>query len=123
MLSEIQTSLGRALKLIEFSKTLIGIESGKIALNPVEFEIQKNLNGFLPTFELGMKKKGLTFALDFDEQPAFILAEPTIFCHTIIGNIVSNAIKFSLQQETITISVHGLVDKVVVAIKNCGPGI
>ena len=53
-MEEIQTSFGRAAKLIDFSKTLIGIESGKLAIT--------ELYSHVPFVQL-LREKKLAFIL------------------------------------------------------------
>lgn len=118
----IKTSLDLATNLITFSKTLIGIESGKISMNLVETDVRNAIWEIIPTFRVPMEKKGLSFSTNFGGTPVLIHIEPNIFCHTIMGNLISNAIKFSTPNQPIGISIKRDGEKVQISVSNDGPG-
>lgn len=116
-------SLSRALQLINFSRTLISIESGKISMNLVDVSIQEIIMDTLPSFEFQMKQKNLKLSLDLPQEPLIVGIEPTIFSNTILGNLMSNAIKFSNLGSTILISAKHDGKTVSIALTNYGPAI
>lgn len=122
MVGSIKTSLDLATNLINFSKTLIGIESGKISMSLVEKDVRKAIWEIIPTFKVPMEKKGLSFSTNFGDNPVFIQVEPNIFCHTIMGNLISNAIKFSTPNQSIGISIKQDAKNVQISVSNDGPG-
>lgn len=122
-LCEIKASLDHAKELIDFSRTLVALESGKIGIALVKTDIQKAIIELIPIFKLSLEKKGLTISTEFEKSPVFVDLAPQVFSHTIISNLLSNAIKFSNQNETIKIQVKRLVGKIVISVVNRGPGI
>jgi signal transduction histidine kinase len=122
MVGSIRVSLDLAAKLIEFSKTLIGIESGKISFVLVVRDVRQVISELLPTFKTVMEKKGLSFTTISGDKPTFVPIEPNIFCHSIMSNLISNAIKFSNPNQTIGVSISQEGGEVRISVSNDGPG-
>lgn len=119
----IVNNLSEATSLIDVSRQLISIESGKIEIELNECNICKIVEEIGATFSSSCLKKGLTIKLDMPESPVISKIEPTIFKHTIIGNLLSNAVKFSEEKEFIHVKLEKKTGNVEIKIKNMGPGI
>ncbi len=122
-LQEVKASLSHAKELIDFSRTLVALEGGKIAISLVKTDIQKLIVELIPIFKLALEKKGLSISTEFEKHQVFVDVEPQVFSHTIISNLLSNAVKFSELNKSIRVIVKDLKDKIFVSVVNIGAGI
>lgn len=122
MVGFIKVALDRATNLINFSKTLIAIESGKIAITLVNKDIRLATSEAIVAFKESLEKKELSLVTDFGASPISVPLEPNIYNLTVIGNLVSNAIKFSNQGQTVNLTIKQVGNRAVVTISNYGPG-
>ena len=92
--------------LLDFSK----LESGKMTLEQIEFDLKVKINEILETLKLQLQSKGNEAEFIFDESiTPFILSDPTRISQVII-NLVSNANKFTENGKiTIEVSLLGLL--------------
>ncbi|MDW3211902.1 MAG: response regulator [Reichenbachiella sp.] len=71
------------------------IESGKMDLEQVEFNLKNNLNNLLQSLSPSIKEKGLGVVLTYDEQlPENFIGDP-VRISQVLNNLLSNAIKFT----------------------------
>ena len=102
--------------LLDLSK----IEAGKLELEEVEFELGVIVRGAHSAFTQLANAKGLSFGLSFEAARGVYRGDPTRV-RQILYNLISNAIKFTLEGEVrveVTRSPVGL--KIVVS--DTGPG-
>jgi PAS domain S-box-containing protein len=79
--------------ILDFSK----IKSGKISLDPVDFNLQDTIRNNLSALKVRAKQKGLEIFVDVaPETPAWLYGDPQRLGQIII-NLVSNAIKFTAE--------------------------
>jgi signal transduction histidine kinase len=72
-------------------------------------------------FELLAVSKKVSIQIEPNEQPTLAIAEPALL-DNILGNLVSNAIKYSPAGGKISIKIKKLQDKVHIFIEDEGPG-
>ncbi len=78
-------------QILDFSK----IDSGKIELEFVPFDLKQLLKNIAGGFEVMAKNKGLTFKLEWDERlPEKVVGDPTRLGQVFI-NLLGNALKFT----------------------------
>jgi PAS domain S-box-containing protein len=83
--------------ILDFSK----IEAGKVTLDPIPFDLHKNLGDALKTVALRADQKCLELVCDIaPDVPADIVSDPTRV-RQIILNLLSNAIKFTERGEVV----------------------
>ena len=56
------------------------------------------------------------------EDGIYVIADKSLLSH-VINNIISNAIKFSLEDGVITVATHSTKDTVSLSVEDCGQGI
>ena len=77
--------------ILDYSK----IEAGKIALDPVAFDLVELVSGTLKTLTPLAQKKGLELSMQiFPEAPRRIIADP-VRLRQVLVNLAGNAIKFT----------------------------
>ncbi len=109
--------------LIESVRTLQSISDDKVefALEPVHLSEVVAYTEIL--FEAKLKAKGLTLLTDIDPD-LYFLGDRSTFANCIIGNILSNAIKFSFANQAISIKAQALSDeRLQIVVSDSGQGI
>ncbi|MGE3389743.1 MAG: response regulator, partial [Gammaproteobacteria bacterium] len=81
--------------ILDFSK----IESGKLVLNPYDFELREIVEDTLATLAGAAAAKGLELTLDYDEACAPAFHADGVRLRQVLTNLVGNAIKFTATGE------------------------
>jgi len=77
--------------VLDYSK----LESGKMLVEPIDFNLIDLVNNVKETHHLTAKEKGLEFKIKIDSDlPVMVVGDPTRLAQ-ILNNLVSNAIKFT----------------------------
>lgn len=78
-------------------------------------------------FEPHLDAKGLRLTISGPTEPQsrapLALAEPVLLVESVLGNLVSNAIKFSPEGAVIAVSADEVGDEVRISIRDWGPGL
>ncbi len=78
-------------------------------------------------FEPHLDQKGLRLTISGAGEPKrqapLALAEPVLLVESVLGNLVSNAIKFSPEGSDIAVSADEVGDEVRISIRDWGPGL
>lgn len=98
------------------------IESGHMVLEPRSFDVRQVLDEVALTYAGGAQAKGLDLNTQFgDELPASMHTDP-VRLRQVLGNLLNNAVKFT-EQGSITLSAHWHDERLVVGVRDTGPGI
>ena len=87
--------LGIVNDILDFSK----IEAGKLSLDPVSFDLRRFFSTLAETHATTAVRKELNFVLDLAEPLPATLEGDTVRIRQIVDNLVSNALKFTLEGE------------------------
>jgi signal transduction histidine kinase len=96
--------------LISYVREFVSIESGKKELNLASIDLLKVLEASKFLFQDKLLEKELVLKEDLPTQVE-VIAEQVSLTHSVINNIVSNAIKFSPRGKTIFINGKKTDDK------------
>lgn len=115
-------SLDRLDILIHDLLTLSQIETGEIKMHFEHFNIVESAREVMDQLDSKVDKKGLEISFDVPyDQPIFVYADSELIYRVLI-NLLSNAIKYTDDGKvTIGFDIEG--DRVVVAVRDTGPGI
>ncbi len=91
-------------EVLDFSK----IESGKMELNPIEYQLSSLVNDLVAMMTQRVQEKDLTFHLEIDERLPSVYRGDEIRIRQILANIFTNAVKYT-KEGSITLSVSGRV--------------
>jgi len=122
-LERIQRAVNQQYDLVGHVREMIAVTTGKKTLNCVPIELQKKLDAMVLNFAERIEAKQLTIEIDKPDDPLFVLAEATALEHTILGNFLSNAIKFSQRSGLIRISLKREGEAAVIRFEDQGIGI
>ena len=87
--------------LLDVSK----IEVGKLELTPVPFELSKTVQQVVDLLAASAQEKGLSLALDFDEDGPALVVGDSGRIRQVLANLVANAVKFT-DEGSVTIRVR-----------------
>ena len=94
-LEMVQTSAGRLLTVINDILDFSKIESGKLRLDPVDFDLREALENCVRMLELPASQKHITLACRIDKAvPERVHGDPNRLTQILI-NLLNNAIKFT----------------------------
>lgn len=120
-LKEINTT---SIKLKDLLDTLLEwarASTGNIPYSPFDIEIDSILKNLGHLFSANLINKNITFTVENDTKCKVIADEKML--DTILRNLVSNAIKFTPEGGTISISTEEVANKLIIKIKDTGVGI
>ncbi|MCL2792825.1 MAG: ATP-binding protein [Spirochaetaceae bacterium] len=104
--------------ILDFSK----IESGKLELNPVDYDFKALIDNVISMFSYVAHKKGLDFKFDSEGEIPHYLFGDDIRLRQVLTNICGNAVKFT-DSGHIRLKVVVLPNKLLFEIKDTGRGI
>lgn len=96
-----ESLLGIINDILDFSK----IEAGKLELSPVHFELKDIISHTLHLISVSSKEKGLKIRVKMDKDVPKIYYADSLRLSQVLINLASNAVKFSNQNKTITLSI------------------
>jgi len=94
-LSTVQGLGSSLLTIINDILDLCKIEAGKMSLDPVPFELRKELRNVVKSLSYTAREKGLNLTLDVAERIPDGLLGDSLRLNQILWNVVSNAVKFT----------------------------
>ena len=101
--------------------TADGNASSSIALN--QFDVRQMAESVVRRFDVKAQSRGITFALDIDDQVAVIKSNVQ-FIDAILFNFISNAVKYAHPKSTVDIRIFPQQGRFVVfSVTDDGPGI
>ncbi len=119
-------SLGRLLELINDILDQATAGSGKLHLRSEPFDPGREASLLLEPFAIQSRRKGLQFNLDMDFSAGLMLAGDPLRYRQILANLVSNAVKYTVQgQVVVSLKGRDLDGKFVIdgLVSDTGTGI
>ncbi len=114
---------------IEKMKGLIGdlldvnrIEQGKALTQIKEEELVQVISKVIHSFKVQAANKSIQLIFDDHPPTLFAFTDSTVLTQ-ILENLISNALKFSLQNKKVSIHLHSTIDRAIIDVRDEGPGI
>ncbi|NBG88463.1 PAS domain-containing protein [Isachenkonia alkalipeptolytica] len=127
-LENVQNASKNLMNILNDILDLSKIESNKMALESIPFDIRKTMEFAIGMFYQQAKMKGLELHMNLDQSlPQFVKGDPTRL-HQVLANLISNGIKFTEQGEVV-LRAKGEVDNegdtiiVIIDVQDTGIGI
>lgn len=121
-LSVVSDEVRRLSRLVMTMLNMSKIEAGELKIKPSRFDISHRIFQVLLAFEQNIDKKHIEIS-GLDSMESVYLEADEDMIHQVVYNLVDNAVKFTPENGTITVSAVTDGDKVVVRIRNTGEGI
>jgi signal transduction histidine kinase/DNA-binding NarL/FixJ family response regulator/HPt (histidine-containing phosphotransfer) domain-containing protein len=119
---DIHSSAHSLLAIINNILDLSKIESGKLALNPIDFDFKAFIDNISSMFKFIAHKKDLEFKFESDGKLPDYLYGDDIRLRQVLTNICGNAVKFT-EKGSVTFKVQVMIGKLLFEIKDTGKGI
>jgi two-component system, OmpR family, phosphate regulon sensor histidine kinase PhoR len=103
---------------LEFSR----LQAGRLKLNLSATSLDKELIELSDAYHLKASQAGLRLELKNEEELPVIICDSTKL-RRVFSNLLDNAVKFSRDKGTITVSTHATPEEIVVEVKDEGIGI
>jgi CheY-like chemotaxis protein/HPt (histidine-containing phosphotransfer) domain-containing protein len=121
-ITDINTSAHSLLAIINNILDLSKIESGKLALNPVDYDFHAFIDNISSMFKFVAHKKDLGFKYESSGDLPDYLYGDDIRLRQVLTNLCGNAVKFT-PKGSVTLKVQAKADKIQFEIKDTGMGI
>jgi signal transduction histidine kinase len=123
-LDGIEKSSNMIKEILEHTRKLQAIETGKVDIAIVELTLNEIIENSLFVFKDKMEEKQITLNYDFKQNAHICLyADKVSIKNQVFNNLFSNSIKFMDVGGEITISVHNKENIIEVIFADCGHGI
>ena len=118
---EIEEELNRLIQLVDKLNELNNAEAKILNVNKKHFDLKDVIQKVIKKFDIKANKKSINFAINFNTDKDIYADKNSI--KQILNNVISNAVKFSFENSTISINVDENNEKKVIKISNQGPTI
>lgn len=119
---KLENGLSSIWDLLEQVRKIEAMKSGKINLSIEPVKIHSILQKSIKVFEEKLREKKLSIKLECQNEDLMVLADALSLEIQVINNIISNAIKFSSQNRSISIKIEEKTDVVAVTFTDQGIG-
>jgi signal transduction histidine kinase len=110
--------------VMESIRTLKAAEDGKVDFTLEPVDMATVLDSVKDTQELAANQKGVILRFpDLSKGQCMVFAERHSLTHSVLNNLMTNAIKFSLPGKTVEIDLKATDDKVAITVIDSGIGI
>jgi signal transduction histidine kinase/CheY-like chemotaxis protein/predicted DNA-binding transcriptional regulator AlpA len=125
-LAMVERNTDRLRRLVDQLLALARLDAGAYELNARPLALDAEVRRIARPFEGLAERHGLTLRVTVEEGPDADLARPVVdpaALEHILGNLLSNALKFTPEGGRVDVTVTGRPDAVEVAVADTGPGI
>jgi signal transduction histidine kinase len=110
--------------VVEQVRSIEGIGSGKTQIEPTPVDLDKCISDILSMFEGQLQLKNINFQINNNLKPETVFyADQDVFTTSVLANLISNAIKFSLENSTLILRAYEKDEKVIIELEDHGVGI
>lgn len=120
-MGEAEACLIQAQEIIDSTRMLLAVESGKLDVPLAVHDARPLIQDAARPFHQSSQAKDLRIHIVFTTEPLRAMVEPTIFRSTVLGNLISNAVKFALPGTQIDIDAYREGPEIRVDVTNKGP--
>lgn len=121
MSEEVNLSANRLLETLDLILDLSKVESSKSEIQANLINIGDAVVSYVKSFQKTASKKNINLKIVIKDEQIYSLLDDRIL-HSIVNNLVSNAIKFT-EQGNVTVEVDKNKDKAIIVVSDTGIGI
>ena len=118
----VSNEVKRLSRMVVSMLNLSKIEAGEISINPVEYDVSKQLFETLLSFEKRIDDGKINIE-GFEDMGSVNIKADRDLLQQVIYNLIDNAVKFTPEGGTISFFAHDDQEKTTVVIRNSGMGV
>jgi len=100
------------------------LEARAYPVNPEDLPVAPTFEALVGSFEPQARRQGVEFGVEVEPSaPALVRADPECLYHEVIGNLLSNAFKFTPPGGRVSVRVWGEQDRLHFTVADTGAGI
>ena len=100
------------------------LEAGAYEMEPEDLHVKDLLNGLRNAFDILARENGIRFRTEVDERaPVSVHADPDMLRNEVLGNLVSNALRYTPRGGEVRVRVWQESGEVVFEVSDTGPGV
>ncbi len=120
-IEQIKSNVRNLVGILNDFLSLSKLEEGKVAPKPIRFDLVQFSRSILD--EIGpTKKRGQKINMETNAEPIMVHLDPKLMHHVLV-NLVSNAIKYSQEDQEVSLSLKSRKTLVSIEVKDQGIGI
>jgi signal transduction histidine kinase len=124
LLDSIRTHVRLLTERVNKLLSLGRLEARAYPVNPEELPVAQTFEELVSSFAPQARRQGLDFSVQIEPSaPALVRADPECLYHEVIGNLLSNAFKFTPQGGRVWVRVWGEPDSLHFSVADTGAGI
>jgi signal transduction histidine kinase len=108
--------------IVEKARKMLALEAGKLEVAVEEVDLKKVIENVKFVFQEKLKNKNIQLNIQMPAEDILVSADETGLSNSVVGNLVSNAIKFSPQDGCIDLVVTKLSSQAQIIVKDYGMG-
>lgn len=122
-LSTIYSSNDRMIAIVNDLLNISRLEQGKMTHNLEEVNVVDAIQTAVTEQQLLFESKKINFKLQFDSTQTYIIMVDPVKFHSVLSNLINNAIKFNSENGAVEITISQTPEKIVIEISDTGIGI
>lgn len=119
--SEARATLANAQQLLDFTKRMLAIQSGKLVMHLERQDLRPIVTSAAALYKEKAESKHLVLDVQTPDAEVSCAVEPVVLRNTVFGNLISNAVKFSLPGKTVRIELTRQNGRAYFSVTNNGP--
>ena len=117
-----KTSL-RIVEILDHIRQLKGLEDKKIKIDLKPHNVYELVHSVVENFDYKIREKNVTVEIkNHSNDPSVVIVDKLYFLNQILGNIISNALKFSINEGSIIIVWEKISNFIEISISDNGVG-
>jgi len=122
-ITTVQNSSSSLLGVINDILDISKIEDGKLDIEAIDFDVYQQINELIKFYESTVQSRDIELNLNIDKSvPKYLTSDP-LRLKQVMSNLISNAIKFSPDESTVSIELRYKDSQLFVSVRDEGIGI
>ena len=121
-LKKVKKCLENSLDIVDYVRDYMALHEGKLNLELKSTCVNDLIEKSIQIFEMKLKHKNIIINFNSPDDDIYALLEEKSFLNSVLNNLISNAIKFSNEGDTIDISLNNIETIVNIKIRDYGVG-
>lgn len=113
----------RLQNIVEDLEGIAKLESGKLILNPIKFDIKALVNEVIQDFNISASESNISIGLKQGDASSFMVECDRDMIRQVLINLISNSIKYGKEEGRTEIAFYDMGNNVLVEISDNGIGI